>query len=72
MRKIKGGGFFKLAHYRVENRRKWKLRGLGLGRGGGGNGLRPSRAAAWISNLDACEGSIIQFVWDFEYVGFES
>lgn len=47
------------------------MRGLGFGGGEGENGLRPSRAAAWISNLDACEGSIIQFVWDFEYVGFE-
>lgn len=30
----------------------------------GENVLRPSRAAAWISYLDACEGSILQFVWD--------
>ena len=38
--------------------------GVGKKGGGGGgegglNGLRPSRAAAWISNLDVCEGSIL-------------
>lgn len=34
-----------------------------MGGKGGLNGLRPSRAAAWISNLDVCEGSIL-----FEFV----
>lgn len=36
---------------------------LGSGAGGWGgrglDGLRPSRAAAWISYFDSCEGSIL-------------
>lgn len=40
-----------------------KSGGVGEGKGFGLDGLRPSRAAAWISYLDACEGSIL-----FEFV----
>lgn len=45
-----------------------------MGGKGGLNGLRPSRAAAWISNLDVCEGSILlEFVNEISsYIrGFE-